>query len=249
MRSDVTRAHYDRLATSFDENWAYSPDFIAWMTGTIVDRLNLRPTDTVLDLGGGTGLYSRGMAQHAAMVVCADPSSGMLAQLPSDARLAPLHAGAEEIVDAKIRLPHEAYDAILLKEVVHHLDDPARILAGLARLLRPGARILVVMLPTMIDYPLFDAALRLFQQRQPDPEHIAEAMTGAGLRAEVTCEGFPLAFDRERYIDMVRSRYMSLLSSFNDAELEQGVQEILARHPGPEVRFTDRFAFVLGTAP
>ncbi|MCF6475764.1 class I SAM-dependent methyltransferase [Nonomuraea sp. MG754425] len=36
--------------------------------------------------------------------------------------------------------------------MLHHVADPPQVLAGLARLLRPGGRILVVMLPTTIDY-------------------------------------------------------------------------------------------------
>ena len=104
----------------------------------------------------------------------------------------------------------------------------------------------MVMLPTSIDYPLFDAAIRLFRERQPDPRAIAAAMADAGLDAELTYEEFPLAFTVERYVQMVRSRYMSLLASFDESEIEEGIAEIRHRHPDPEVRFHDRFAFVAG---
>ncbi|MCG5213104.1 class I SAM-dependent methyltransferase [Streptosporangium sp. KLBMP 9127] len=246
MQSDVTRAHYDRLADTYDENWAYSPEFIAWMTSGILARLKLARADRVLDVGCGTGLYSCGLAEQADVVVCTDPSSGMLAQLPNDERLLPVHAGAEDLTQGRVRLPHDGYDAILLKEVVHHLPDPSQVLSDLSGLLRPGGRILVVMLPMSIGYPLFDAALRLFQERQPDPQAIATALTDAGLNADLTYEEFPLAFTVERYARMVRSRYMSLLSSFDDAQIEEGIAEIRRRHPGPELRFPDRFAFVTG---
>ncbi|MDP4505863.1 class I SAM-dependent methyltransferase [Nonomuraea turcica] len=247
MGSDVTRAHYKRLADKYDENWAYSPEFIQWMTGAILDRLQPEPGDLVMDLGCGTGLYARGLAERANTVVCADLSSAMLAQLPAGERLITLHAGVEELAEGRGAPPHDGYDAILLKEVLHHVADPPRILAGLTRLLRPGGRILVVMLPTTIDYPLFEAALKLFRERQPDPEDIAAAMARSALRTELTYDEFPLAFTVERYAQMVRDRYMSLLSSFDGAEIEAGISEIHRKHPGPEVRFRDRFAFVLGT--
>ncbi|MEV6981833.1 class I SAM-dependent methyltransferase [Sphaerisporangium sp. NPDC051017] len=246
MRDDVTRVHYERLADKYDENWAYSPEFIRWMTGGIQERLRLDPGDRVIDVGCGTGLYARGLAEHASTVICVDPSQAMLEQLPADDRLIPLHAGAEDLAEKRIQLPHDGYDAILLKEVIHHVADPSAVLAGMIRLLLPGGRILVAMLPTRIEYPLFDAALRLFRQRQPDPEDIATAMRDSGLAAELTYDEFPLAFTADRYIRMVRSRYMSLLSSFDDTALEAGIDEIRRRHPGPELRFPDRFAFVLG---
>ncbi|MFF3518895.1 hypothetical protein [Streptomyces sp. NPDC002573] len=45
---------------------------------------------------------------------------------------------------------------------------------------------------------------------------------------------------------MVRARYMSLLSTFSDSEIEKGIEEMRVAHPEPVLVFADRFAFVLG---
>ena len=248
MNGDVTREHYDRLAATYDENWAHSPEFIGWMTGCILERLRISGADLVADIGSGTGLFARGLAQHAAAVVCVDASAAMLAQVPAGERLITVTANVEDLAAGRVALPYERFDAMLLKEVLHHVDDRAAVISGLARLLRPGGRMLVVMLPTHISYPLFADALKLFTQRQPDPAGIAEAMRGAGLRAELTYESFPLIFDTERYLQMVRNRYMSLLSSFDDAQLEAGMAEIRRARLGEKLAFSDTLAFVLGTA-
>ena len=171
----------------------------------------------------------------------------MLAQVPRDDRLIPVAASAQDLAAGRVRLPHEGYDAILLKEVLHHVEDRAAVIDGLARLLRPGGRMLVVMLPTEISYPLFAAALRVFADRQPDPAEIAGEMRSAGLRAEVNYLAYPLTFPTERYLQMVRNRYMSLLSAFDDEQLEAGVAEIRRAHPEDEISFTDTFAFVAGS--
>jgi SAM-dependent methyltransferase len=248
VTGDVTRDHYDRLAAAYDQNWAYSPQFVAWMTGAILGRLQPSATDVVLDLGCGTGLYARGLAGHAAAVVCADASAAMLAQLPADDRLVPVRATAQDVAARRPVLPCERFDAMLLKEVLHHVADPAAVIAGLAELLRPGGRMLVVMLPQKISYPLFAAALAVFAEHQPDPAAIAAAMGAAGLGVVMSQESFPLVFGKDRYLAMVRDRYMSLLSGFDDAALEAGVAEIAAAHPGELIEFTDTFAFVLGSA-
>ena len=83
---DGTQAHYDRLAASYDQNWAYSPAYIAWMTACILDRAAIGPGQVVADIGCGTGLYSRQLAAAGATVICADPSQAMLDQLPGDVR-------------------------------------------------------------------------------------------------------------------------------------------------------------------
>jgi ubiquinone/menaquinone biosynthesis C-methylase UbiE len=246
VNEDVTREHYARLAATYDQNWAHSPEFIAWMTRCIQQRLRITGTDQVIDVGCGTGLYSRELALDAASVVCADPSAPMLAQLPHDGRLIAVNASAEDLASGRVRLPAGNYDAMLLKEVLHHVGDQGQVIGGLARLLKPGGRMLVVMLPATISYPLFGAALELFTRQQPDPAGIVARMRAAGLEAELDYEGFPLVFPVERYLQMVRDRYMSLLSHFSDAELEAGAGEIRRAHPGDEISFEDRFAFVTG---
>jgi ubiquinone/menaquinone biosynthesis C-methylase UbiE len=244
----VIRDHYDRLAATYDENWTHSQDFVEWMTGQIAQRLGLTGSQVMADIGCGTGLFTRELARHAAAVVCAEPSAAMLAQVPASKRLIPIAASAEGLASGRVALPHSRYDAILLKEVLHHVEDRGAVIAGLARLLRPGGRMLVVMLPTQISYPLFGAALKLFTELQPDPNDVADEMRHAGLQADLTYEGFPLSFPAERYLQMVRNRYMSLLSNFDDAQLKAGVDEIRRAHPGGKITFTDTFAFVLATA-
>lgn len=248
MDRNVTGDHYDRLAATFEENWAYSHAFVEWMTGCIQRRLRISEGDLVADIGCDTGLYARMLAKHAAAVVCAEPSAPMLAQAPANDKLIPVTASAGDLASGRVGLPHGGYDAILLKEVLQHVGDPAAVIAGLARLLRPGGRMLVVMLPTQISYPLFAAARELFTARQPDPAVIAGNVRTAGLYSALTYQSFPLTFPAERYLQMVRNRYMSLLSHFDDGQLEAGVAEIRQTYPGETIAFTDTFAFVLGTA-
>jgi ubiquinone/menaquinone biosynthesis C-methylase UbiE len=241
-------AHYDRLAASFDESWAYSPDFTGWMTSRILDRAGIRPGDRVADIGCGTGLYARGLARLAGHVVCVDPSQAMLDQLPAGSVYLPVRATAEEVASGAVGLPYATFDVIVMKEAIHHVSasDRPGVLRGLAALLAPQGRIVVVMLPTRIGYPLFSAALKLFEQHQPDPASIADILAGAGLRTELTYDSFPLSFSKQRYAGMIRNRYMSLLASFTDAELESGIAEISERYPGDRLDFRDRFAFIRG---
>jgi len=245
---NVTQEHYGRLAATYDENWAHSPGFVEWMTGRIQQRLQITHGDLVADIGCGTGLFARGLAPHAEAVVCADPSVPMLAQVPASKRLITVNASAQDLASGRAVLPHSGYDAMLLKEMLHHVDGRAAVISGLARLLRPGGRMLVVMLPKRISYPLFAAALKLFTDQQPDPAGVADEMRGAGMDAELSYESLPLIFPTERYLQMVRNRYMSLLSHFDDAQLEAGVAEIRRANPAGEIAFTDTFAFILGRA-
>src|SRR5579863_1040221 len=180
---DGAQAHYDRLAASYDQNWAYSPAYIAWMTRCILDRAAIGPGRVVADIGCGTGLYSRQLAAAGATVICADPSQSMLDQLPGDPALVPVRASAQEIAERRVALPAQRLEAIVIKEAVHHIpaSDRQVVLNGLAELLAPGGRIVIAMLPAQISYPLFTAALQRFESLQPDPSDIVAVLADAGL--------------------------------------------------------------------
>lgn len=245
MREE-TRAHYDRLASVYDQHWAYSQEFLEWMSRCILARLRVNHGDWIADVGCGTGLYARRLADQTGRVVCVDPSARMLEQIPHDPRLVVARASAEDLACGSVLPPADRFKAILVKEAIHHVTDQVAVIEGLAKLLAPGGRLLVVMLPTSIEYPLFQAARDRFRELQPDPQDIAAAMSDAGLAVELSYDDFPLALPIERYVTMVRDRYLSLLSMFDDEELAAGVAEIRRRYPGERVEFMDRFAFVLG---
>ncbi|TLQ43992.1 class I SAM-dependent methyltransferase [Streptomyces marianii] len=251
MEGRDARGHYEELAAEYDEHWVYGPDYIPWMSGRIAEALRLGPTDRIADIGSGTGLFAREVAkrlQPHRPVLCVDPSEAMLGQLgmPPPADLTPIVASAEDIAEGRTRLPYEQLDAMWLKESVHHVADPAHTLRGLADRLAPGGRLLVVMLPATIQYPLFEAALARFEELQPDPAVIEGHLRAVGLSAGLSHVEHELRIDRDKYLGMVRARYMSLLSTFSDSEIEKGIEEMRVAHPEPVLVFPDRFAFILG---
>ncbi|MEV6280190.1 class I SAM-dependent methyltransferase [Nocardia sp. NPDC051832] len=239
-------AHYERLASEFDKNWSHSVEFVSWMSAAIVARLFPLPGrhGWAADIGCGTGLFSRALAKRAAGVLCADPSAAMLGQFPPIPSCVTLQASAEDLVLGRVKLPHHIFDAVLVKEAVHHMVDRRTVLVGLAQLLSSAGRLLVVMAPKRIDHPLFPDALDLFEQLQPDPEVVAEEMRAAGLAVELEYRSYRLSIPRSRYVRMVRSRYLSVLSRFDDEELEQGIEAM--PNPGDSFDFVDRIAFVTG---
>ncbi|MFD6323782.1 class I SAM-dependent methyltransferase [Streptomyces sp. NPDC058442] len=250
MERDV-RGHYDGLAAEYDEHWVYDAEYVPWMSRRIAEALRIESTDRIADIGSGTGLFARELASQSGLnhpVLCVDPSEAMLRRLgtPPPPTLTPIVASAEDIAEGRVQLPYKELDAMWLKESVHHLTDQEGTLCGLAHRLAPGGRILVVMLPATIRYPLFEAALARFEELQPDPAVIEGHLRRAGLKTRLDHVEHELRIDRDRYLGMVRARYMSLLSTFSDSEIEEGIEEMRATHPEPVLTFPDRFAFIVG---
>jgi ubiquinone/menaquinone biosynthesis C-methylase UbiE/DNA-binding transcriptional ArsR family regulator len=104
-------------------------------------------TWTVGDLGCGTGRVSEALAPFVARVIAVDASGAML-----QAARRRLHAS--DNVDLRrgeleaLPIDEAQLDAATLMLVLHHVTEPARALAEVARTLKPGGRLILVdMLP------------------------------------------------------------------------------------------------------
>jgi len=98
---------------------------------------------TVGDLGCGTGELAASLAPFVARVIGVDASKPMLAAARrrlDDARNVELRAGELEALP----IGDGELDAAVLFLVLHHVAEPARALAEVARVLKPGGRVLVV---------------------------------------------------------------------------------------------------------
>jgi SAM-dependent methyltransferase len=92
----------------------------------------------VLDVGCGTGRFTLRLAQSAAMIVGVEPDAGML---PLAARRIPgLVVRADGL---SLPFPAASFDVAVAVTVCEFASDPAELTGELARVTRPGGRIVV----------------------------------------------------------------------------------------------------------
>lgn len=111
----------------------------------IRETIGAEPVHALLDLGTGTGRMLELIAPQAGRAVGIDQSPAML----NLARTRLEKAGLRNIQLRQgdmYALPVErgGYDLVIVHQVLHYLDDPARALREAARALRPGGRLLVI---------------------------------------------------------------------------------------------------------
>ncbi len=147
----MTRAHLDKqpheVASMFD-GVAHRYD----RTNTILsfgrDRswraatrsaLDLCPGEHVLDIGAGTGVSTAELAKSGAWVTGLDISQGMLRAGKRVRPAVPLLAG-----DA-LALPFrdQTFDAVTISFALRNVHDPAAALAEMARVTKPGGRLVI----------------------------------------------------------------------------------------------------------
>lgn len=151
---------------------------------TIKKALRLRAGEVILDMGCGSGWFAQLCHESATKVVATDiaPSGvkGARARFPGSASFAVTDAYHAAFAD-------ESFDAVVLSEVVEHLELPGAGLAEAARLTKSGGRVLVTVpyRETIVDHlcvhcnKLSPANAHLHRF---DDENLSEYLTDAGLR-------------------------------------------------------------------
>lgn len=240
--------HYQTLANKYDQFWESSPEFINFFTEKIIESLKLVSEDILVDLGCGTGIFSKAIISQLPLdnpIICVDPSDKMLAKIPQTNQYQPLVKDAVEFA-------HESgqYDKILIKEMIHHIKDKEKLLQGLFERLNSGGILLLILLPPTIEYPLFKEALRIYEAVQPHYNDLVNLFQKVGFETTVNFVEYPVSIPKENYFEMVENRYMSLLSRFDDQQLEQGLTEMKQKyHQQSNLEFTDNFVFISANKP
>ncbi|WP_430910400.1 ArsR/SmtB family transcription factor [Methylobacterium sp. sgz302541] len=144
QRAEAAQSFFARLAPKWDRlRSLHAPE--ATVEAAVVDLLGARPIQNLVDLGTGTGRMLTLLAPHAARATGLDSSHAMLSVARANLERAGL--SRVDLRQGDIHAPpfgRGSFDLVVVHQVLHYLDDPARALREACRLVAPGGRLLVV---------------------------------------------------------------------------------------------------------
>ena len=97
------------------------------------------PTDTVLDVGAGTGFLTEGAAKIARKVIALDFSEAMTSE--SRVKLGGKNVDFKIGNAEQIPLPNSSVNAVIGNMILHHCLNPDAAIREMARVLVPGGRL------------------------------------------------------------------------------------------------------------
>jgi SAM-dependent methyltransferase len=134
ISTEFTRSPSMEFMQTWDASlYAGNGRFVAVLAASLVETLQPRAGERVLDLGCGDGFLTQRIGESGAEVVGVDSSPQMIA------------AAKERGVDARLingeALPfHGEFDAVFSNAALHWMSDHDAVLAGVYQALKPGGR-------------------------------------------------------------------------------------------------------------
>ena len=107
----------------------------------VAAQCGIAPTDTVLEIGCGSGLFTRALATRCAKLIAQDVEPRYVAQ--TKAKLADLSHIEYLTCDARDLELIGVADVIVLISVLPEIPEPLRALGACKRALKPGGRIVI----------------------------------------------------------------------------------------------------------
>jgi SAM-dependent methyltransferase len=107
--------------------------FVSDLAGGVLAWLNPKSGERILDLGCGDGVLTEKLAAMGAEVVGVDSSADFIGAATARGLDARLMDGEELAFDSE-------FDAVFSNAALHWMTRPERVIAGIARALKPGGR-------------------------------------------------------------------------------------------------------------
>ncbi len=143
-RTEAAQAFFAGLAPEWDRLRTLHVTEEA-VEAAVLEAIGARPIRALLDLGTGTGRMLQLLAPLASRAVGLDASHAMLSVARANLEKAGL--ARIELRQGDIYAPpfgRGSFDLVMIHQVLHYLDDPARALREAGRLLTPGGRLVVI---------------------------------------------------------------------------------------------------------
>jgi trans-aconitate methyltransferase len=253
MPTSTTSKHYESHSSkTYEQAYFYEPgayqqylvDLVRKRLALVGDNWVSSETKHILDIGGGTGNFAQALVRGLpnVQVTVVDPYLDPTLSLDqfSLRQISFVQASAESFAQAHRTVHHTTktaswrckVDRILLKEVVHHLEDRVGMFRGMYSDLSMSGSLLIITRPQInVDYPLWDAAREVWKQNQPSAQELVDELQQGGfVSITETLETYPCSIPLARWQEMVRGRFWSTFSNFSDQELEEACIQMETEH-------------------
>ena len=157
-------------------------------TDLLIQNIGLKDTDSVVDLGAGTGYFSFPIAQQlsAGKVLAIDIEPEMLKRIEQRKTVSGIQ-NIETVLASKTNpnIPADSVDVVLLVDAYHEFSHPREVMAAVSRGLKPGGRVILV------EYRGEDRKVPIKRLHKMTQQQAKKELNAVGLRWQRTDQYLP----------------------------------------------------------
>ena len=157
-------------------------------TDLLIQNMGLKATDSVVDLGAGTGYFSFPIAQQlsAGKVLAIDIEPEMLKRIEQRKTVSGIQ-NIETVLASKTNpnIPADSVDVVLLVDAYHEFSHPREVMAAVSRGLKPGGRVILV------EYRGEDRKVPIKRLHKMTQQQAKKELNAVGLRWQRTDQYLP----------------------------------------------------------
>ena len=157
-------------------------------TDLLIQNMDLKATDSVVDLGAGTGYFSFPIAQQlsAGKVLAIDIEPEMLKRIEQRKTVSGIQ-NIETVLASKTNpnIPADSVDVVLLVDAYHEFSQPREVMAAVSRGLKPGGRVILV------EYRGEDRKVPIKRLHKMTQQQAKKELNAVGLRWQRTDQYLP----------------------------------------------------------
>jgi ubiquinone/menaquinone biosynthesis C-methylase UbiE len=207
-----------------NKTWLSSKDYIQSLNSFLLKQIKLNKNSQILDIGCGRGkilgsLYSRLRLKNKPIGIDIERHTDR------DKRI------IFKKVDAikYLKKNRNRFDLILIKQTIHFLklSDIKKLLIYCRERLNPKGKIIIFTLETnKNEIPTFLTMRKLLNKSLNRDKKIINFISNLYSKKIIKKFSFRVKITKKKYIQMIKSRYISTLLNFNFEEISKGVDEI-----------------------
>jgi SAM-dependent methyltransferase len=250
---ETTVDQFTRQAAGFASAEAMNDEAAMRM---LLEALGPGPADSVLDVACGPGIVAAALAREAGSVVGIDLTPSMIELAREHCAAAGLDNARFDIGDVT-ELPYgdDEFSRVVCRYALHHVSDPATVVAEMSRVCAPGGRVVVADMVVGEDAAAADRFNEA--ERTRDPSHVRSMpirelsglMTDAGLVASQV-GSYRLPMQLEALLKRSAAPDSDAVRGLFDRAIDGGPPlGIGERREGDQVRFEFPIAVLTGERP
>jgi len=217
-----------------NKTWLSSKDYIQSLNSFLLKQIKLNKNSQILDIGCGRGkilgsLYSRLRLKNKPIGIDIERHTDR------DKRI------IFKKIDAikYLKKNRNRFDLILIKQTIHFLklSDIKKLLIYCRERLNPKGKIIIFTLETnKNEIPTFLTMRKLLNKSLNRDKKIINFISNLYSKKIIKKFSFRVKITKKKYIQMIKSKYISTLLNFNFEEISKGVDEI-------NRKYKDKLAF------